>query len=57
MVGVASIYAPIQEELAQVEEALQAIKRVDFPELAEMLDHVLAPGGKMLRPSIALLAG
>jgi geranylgeranyl pyrophosphate synthase len=57
MVRVASIYAPIQEELAQVEEALQAIKRVDFPELSEMLDHVLAPGGKMLRPSIALLAG
>jgi octaprenyl-diphosphate synthase len=57
MVGVASIYAPIQKELAQVEEALQAIKRVDFPELAEMLDHVLAPGGKLLRPSIALLAG
>jgi len=57
MVGVASIYAPIQEELAQVEGALQAIKRVDFAELSEMLDHVLAPGGKMLRPSIALLAG
>ncbi len=57
MVGVASIYAPVQEELAQVEEALQAIKRVDFAELSEMLDHVLAPGGKMLRPSIALLAG
>jgi geranylgeranyl pyrophosphate synthase len=57
MVRAASIYAPIEKELAEVEETLQAIKRVDFPELAEMLDHVLAAGGKMLRPTIALLAG
>ena len=57
MVGVASIYAPVQEELAQVEETLQAIRRVDFPELSQMLDHVLASRGKMLRPSIVLLAG
>jgi geranylgeranyl pyrophosphate synthase len=57
MVRVASIYAPIQEELTQVEETLQALKRVDFAELSEMLDHVLASGGKMIRPSIALLAG
>jgi geranylgeranyl pyrophosphate synthase len=57
MVSVVSICAPIQEELTEVEEALQAIKRVDLAELSEMLDHVLAPGGKMLRPSIALLAG
>lgn len=57
MVRVASIYAPVQEELAQVEKALQAIKRVDFPQLSKMLDVVLASGGKMLRPTIALLAG
>jgi geranylgeranyl pyrophosphate synthase len=57
MVRVASIYAPIQEELTQVEETLQALKRVDFAELSEMLDHVLASGGKLIRPSIALLAG
>jgi geranylgeranyl pyrophosphate synthase len=57
MVGVASIYAPIKEELDQVRETLQAVKRVDFPELAEMLEHVLAPTGKLLRPTIALLAG
>jgi len=57
MVRAVSIYAPIQEELAQVEGALQAIKRLDFPQLSEMLDAVLASGGKMLRPSVALLAG
>ena len=57
MVRVAPIYAPIQEELAEVERALQAIKRVDFPQLSEMLDAVLSSSGKMLRPSVALLAG
>jgi geranylgeranyl pyrophosphate synthase len=57
MVSVVSIHAPIQGELAQVEDALQALKRADFPELSEMLAHVLTSGGKMLRPSIALLSG
>jgi geranylgeranyl pyrophosphate synthase len=57
MARVASIYAPVQKELTQVEETLQALKRVDFVELSEMLDHVLSSGGKMIRPSIALLAG
>jgi geranylgeranyl pyrophosphate synthase len=57
MLRTVGIQAAIQDELAQVEETLQAIKRVDFAELSEMLDHVLASAGKMLRPSIALLAG
>ncbi len=54
---VASIHQPVQEELAQVEAALQAVKRVEVPWLAEMLDHVLAGEGKRLRPTIALLSG
>jgi geranylgeranyl pyrophosphate synthase len=54
---VASIHQPVQEELAQVEAALQAVKRVEIPWLADMLDHVLAGEGKRLRPTIALLAG
>ncbi len=57
MARVASIYAPIQEELAEVERVLQAIKPVDVPQLWKMLDSVLGTGGKMLRPSVALLAG
>ena len=57
MVSVVSIHAPIQEELGRVEDALQALKRANFPELSEMLAHVLTSGGKMLRPSIALLSG
>jgi geranylgeranyl pyrophosphate synthase len=55
---VASIYGPAQEDLALVEDTLDRIKHVEnFPMLAKMLSHVLAPGGKRLRPAIALLAG
>jgi geranylgeranyl pyrophosphate synthase len=54
---VVSIYEPVQEELAQVEAALDVLKKVEYPWLQEMLDHVLSAGGKRLRPTIALLAG
>jgi geranylgeranyl pyrophosphate synthase len=57
-VNVATAYAPVQRDLAQVEQTLDAIKRVEeFPELRGMLEHVLTGGGKRLRPAIALLAG
>jgi len=53
-----SIYGPVQEDLRLVEETLDAIKQVDnFPMLTKMLGHVLAGGGKRIRPAIALLAG
>jgi len=42
---VASIHQPVQEELAQVEATLQAVKRVELPWLEEMLDHILAGDG------------
>ena len=54
---VASIYEPVQAELAAVEAALEAVTRSDIPAVQEMLQHVLAGGGKRLRPAIALLAG
>lgn len=54
---VASIYEPVQAELAQVEASLQAVASSDVPLLREMLTHVLSAGGKRLRPTIALLAG
>jgi heptaprenyl diphosphate synthase/octaprenyl-diphosphate synthase len=56
-VQTASIHAPVQEELAQVEAALQAVIRSDIPELRTMLELVLSGSGKRLRPTIALLAG
>ena len=55
---VASIYGPVQEDLRLVEDTLDGIKHVEnFPALSKMLAHVLAGGGKRLRPAIALLAG
>jgi geranylgeranyl pyrophosphate synthase len=54
----ASIYGPVQEDLRRVEETLDSISQVEnFPMLTKMLSHVLAGGGKRLRPAIALLSG
>lgn len=53
----AGLYGPVQEDLARVEETLAEVKRVDFPFLGRMIEHVLASGGKRIRPAIALLAG
>ncbi|HEY7801715.1 MAG TPA: polyprenyl synthetase family protein, partial [Dehalococcoidia bacterium] len=53
-----SIYGPVQDDLRRVEDTLDRVKQVDnFPMLAKMLGHVLAGGGKRIRPAIALLAG
>jgi geranylgeranyl pyrophosphate synthase len=54
---VASIYEPVQAELAQVEATLEAVVRSDIPLVQRMLQQVLSGGGKRLRPTIALLAG
>jgi heptaprenyl diphosphate synthase/octaprenyl-diphosphate synthase len=54
---VASIYEPVQDELADVEATLAAVAESDVPFLRDMLAHVLSTGGKRLRPTIALLAG
>ncbi len=54
---VASIYEPVQAELAQVEATLEAVARANIPAVQQMLAHVLAGGGKRLRPTIALLSG
>ena len=50
-------YGPVQEDIAQVDAALHALKSDDFPFLSRALDHVLSAGGKRIRPAIALLAG
>ena len=55
---VASIYGPVQDDLRLVEDTLDRIKSVEnFPLLGRMLEHVLAGGGKRIRPAIALLSG
>jgi octaprenyl-diphosphate synthase len=57
-VKVASIYGPVTEDLRLVEDEFDRIKHVEnFPALSKMLGHVLAGGGKRIRPAIALLSG
>jgi geranylgeranyl pyrophosphate synthase len=57
MTRIATIYEPIREDLAAVEETLGSVARADAPWLTEMLATVLFAGGKRMRPAIALLAG
>lgn len=51
------IYAPIQEDLLQLEDCLKAVINVDFPWLAQILEHILKKRGKRIRPAITILAG
>jgi len=53
-----SIYGPVTDDLQLVDDTLDRITHVEqFPALSKMLAHVLAGGGKRVRPAIALLAG
>jgi len=52
-----SNFAPVEDELALVEENLKAIAAVEYPWLAELLSYILASGGKRIRPALTLLAG
>jgi octaprenyl-diphosphate synthase len=51
------IYQLIQEDLAQVEDRLRSVSKVDFPFQAELLGYSLQGGGKRVRPALTLLAG
>ncbi len=52
----ASIYAPVQAELAQVEAKLKGLASTDTDHLKSLLDYVTDSGGKRVRPAITLLA-
>ena len=52
----ASIYAPIQPLLNQVEGRLHLLTQTATPQLGPLLDYVMAKGGKRIRPAITLLA-
>ena len=52
----ASIYAPVQAELAQVEAKLKGLATTDTDHLKSLLDYVTDSGGKRVRPAITLLA-
>lgn len=51
-----AIYAPVQEQLAQVEGKLRNLSDTTIPELEPLLNHVLSHGGKRVRPALTLLA-
>ena len=53
---IATIYAPIQSQLGQVEEKLRGLSSADTSYLESLLDYVFANGGKRIRPAITLLA-
>jgi geranylgeranyl pyrophosphate synthase len=50
------IYQSVQADLARVESQISSVTEVDFPELAELLSHILL-GGKAIRPALTLLSG
>jgi len=54
---ITSIYQPIEQSLAMVEENLRTFTRANLPWMTEPLKHVLEGGGKRIRPALTLLAG
>ena len=65
------IYAPIQQDLAKVEDMIRSVSKADFSwlpkqlahdlrnsgKLDELLTHSLKGGGKRIRPALTLLSG
>jgi len=51
------LYGPVQKDISRVDALLSTLRPADFPFLANILDHVLAGGGKRARPAVTLLAG
>ncbi|MGH2602976.1 MAG: polyprenyl synthetase family protein, partial [Dehalococcoidia bacterium] len=54
---VQTLFGPVHDDIALVDAQFDLIKQVDLAPLAKMLDHVLAGGGKRIRPGLALLGG
>lgn len=52
----ASIYAPVQDGLEQVEDKLRSLAQSEANHLKPLLDYVTDAGGKRVRPAITLLA-
>ncbi|MDP2659902.1 MAG: polyprenyl synthetase family protein [Dehalococcoidia bacterium] len=52
-----ALFQPIQQDLPEVERFIQSLARADTPWLSELLNYVLRPAGKRLRPALTLMAG
>jgi octaprenyl-diphosphate synthase len=51
------IYAPFQEDLANVETRLKQISKADSASLTGLLEHSLRSNGKRIRPVLTVIAG
>lgn len=51
-----TIYAPIEERLARVEQSLRAMPEIRSDFLAKLLSHVFDTVGKRMRPALTLLS-
>lgn len=54
--NIQQIFAPIQEELAQVEARLHQAVRVEYLPLADIFEMLIGSGGKRIRPALSILA-
>jgi geranylgeranyl pyrophosphate synthase len=52
-----NFFAPVQNLLVEVEAVMQAQALGQHPDLGAALEHLLASGGKRVRPAITLLTG
>ena len=57
MTSLSTLYEPVADDLALVEDTLSLVAQSDFLPLKAMLNQVLSRGGKRLRPAISLLCG
>ena len=48
---------PLAADLDRVERKMREPVHPDYPQLAEVVQHLLDSGGKRMRPGLALLAG
>jgi geranylgeranyl pyrophosphate synthase len=51
-----SIYAPVQDELARVEDKLRSLAETETSPVQPLLQYVTDAGGKRVRPAVTLLA-
>ncbi len=52
-----TIYQPVKDDLATVNDWLSLATEVNFPQLPELLGYCLKGGGKRLRPALTLMSG
>ena len=52
-----TFFAPVQNELQEVEARLHCQANDAHPDLCAALDHLLSSGGKRIRPTLGLLSG